>query len=148
MFTHGALSTPYTNARSVFLHVYFDIQIGTRDPECYVMESAEDYRGHLSVAADGSTCLNWAKTTSYLFYINPMDYPDAGLGDHNYCRNPGGIFSSTRCYVVEDDEYLKCNIGSPKSECTEGMLSTYDRSISRRITFTIFSNAVILNPSF
>ena len=95
--------------------------IGTRDPECYVMEYGADYRGYKSIAEDGSTCLNWTITTSYRYTLNPMDYPDAGLGDHNYCRNPVGD-PSTWCYVTENGFWAYCNINNPNLECTQSML--------------------------
>ena len=90
------------------------------------MENGEDYRGYKSVAEDGSTCLNWTITTSYRFYRNPMDYPDAGLGDHNYCRNPGGTgWSSPWCYYSASSSGVSsapCNVGSSTLECTHGSL--------------------------
>ena len=104
--------------------------LGTRDPECYVMENGTDYRGYKSVAVDGYTCLNWTITTSYRYEYNPMDYPDAGLGDHNYCRNPNGSnvydFDGNNtvawCYIDDVGTPDICDIGIPNLECTPSML--------------------------
>ena len=105
------------------------MMIGTRDPECYVMGNGEDYRGYQSVDEEGSTCLNWTITTSYNFIYNPMDYPDAGLGGHNYCRNPSEYRNKAWCYVNEYGGYSYCDIGCQNLQCTQGTLCTYDRRI-------------------
>ena len=86
------------------------------------MQNGEDYRGYKSVADDGSTCLNWTITTSYLFWYNPIDNPDAGLGDHNYCRNPGGVEDSIWCYVTKDPGWAYCDINNLTLECIQSML--------------------------
>ena len=92
----------------IYLLVFLYI-IGTRDPECYVMKKGEDYRGNKSVAVDGSTCLSWTIRKSYLFEYNPMDYPDAGLGGHNECRNPDSLYKPW-CYYSTQGDWEHCNI--------------------------------------
>lgn len=45
-----------------------------------------------------------------------FDYPDAGLGGHNYCRNPTGRESGPWCYTTDypDVEWEECDVGEPK----------------------------------
>ncbi|XP_041362239.1 scavenger receptor cysteine-rich type 1 protein M130-like isoform X2 [Gigantopelta aegis] len=51
--------------------------------ECYTGDGS-DYRGLMAVTMKGTPCLKWTNSVS----VHPTDYPDKGLGNHNYCRNP------------------------------------------------------------
>mmetsp|Transcript_32753 Transcript_32753/g.96862 ORF Transcript_32753/g.96862 Transcript_32753/m.96862 type:complete len:261 (-) Transcript_32753:525-1307(-) len=45
-----------------------------------------------------------------------FDYPDAGLGGHNYCRNPTGRESGPWCYTTDypEVEWEECDVGQPE----------------------------------
>ena len=49
-----------------------------------------DYRGTISVTHAGKPCQKWTVQTPNSHSVTPSNYPDAGLGAHNFCRNPDG----------------------------------------------------------
>ena len=82
------------------------------DAELYNTECSQasayrqtDYRGSLSVSKKGYECQKWTEQTPNAHTRTPENYPDAGLGDHNYCRNPDNRSGGAYCYVntAEDD---------------------------------------------
>ena len=61
-----------------------DSQCGT------AAEKQADYRGAISVTHAGKPCQKWTSQTPNRHSRTPSNYPDKGLGDHNFCRNPDG----------------------------------------------------------
>ncbi|GAB1602923.1 atrial natriuretic peptide-converting enzyme-like isoform X1, partial [Argonauta hians] len=51
--------------------------------ECY-HGNGVSYRGFASETLRGTPCLSWSENLKF----NRLNKPNAGLGDHNYCRNP------------------------------------------------------------
>lgn len=49
-----------------------------------------DYRGSISKSESGRSCQSWSAQGPHSNTFTPENYPDAGLGNHNYCRNPDG----------------------------------------------------------
>ena len=47
-----------------------------------------NYRGSLNTTASGYTCQAWNTQLPHQHSRTPTNYPDSGLGNHNYCRNP------------------------------------------------------------
>ncbi len=48
------------------------------------------YRGLQNITLTGRTCQAWTSQTPHPHTRTPELFPSAGLGDHNYCRNPDG----------------------------------------------------------
>ena len=59
-----------------------------------------DYRGTIFVTHAGKPCQKWTSQTPNRHSRTPSNYPDKGLGDHNYCRNPDGE-PRAWCYDAE-----------------------------------------------
>ena len=50
-----------------------------------------DYRGTMSTTSSGRTCQKWTEQAPHGHDRTPENFPDGGLGDHNYCRNPDNM---------------------------------------------------------
>ena len=108
---------------------------------CYVEADGNDYRGTKNVTVDGTECAVWSDPKLDAAYVRsfgasstwkPENYPDAGLGGHNYCRNPdhgvgkcnnGTDCSQPWCLYWEDAKKRKklgwayCDVGAPSASC-------------------------------
>ncbi|EOD34730.1 hypothetical protein EMIHUDRAFT_111108 [Emiliania huxleyi CCMP1516] len=58
--------------------------------ECYTLSDGSDYRGEVSTTEDGVTCQYWSRLWPHTHDKTVYNYPKAGLGGHNFCRNPDG----------------------------------------------------------
>ena len=69
--------------------------------DCWATADARDYRGKMSKTAKGVECQAWSEQIPWHHTKTTMNYPDSGLGGHNYCRNPGALrrcgLSGARC---------------------------------------------------
>ena len=45
-----------------------------------------DYRGTIATTTSGKTCQEWSSQSPHAHTRTPAQYPNKGLGDHNYCR--------------------------------------------------------------
>ena len=98
--------------------------------ECYQSLNGADYRGTVShtrsrtgqrdslSAKEATRCQRWSDQEPHqhlhtTFETNPL----AGLGGHNFCRNPGGKRNRPYCYTM--DEGLRwdyCDLPDPSTE--------------------------------
>ena len=111
---------------------------------CFTEPDGNDYRGTVSVNTDGKECAFWSEGKGSVkldaAYVRsfgasstwkPENYPDAGLGGHNYCRNPDhGVGKCTDgedctkpwCLHWLDEKHKKlswayCEVGLPRASC-------------------------------
>ena len=61
-----------------------------------------DYRGSAAVTRFGKPCQKWTAQFPQTHDRTPSNYPDKGLGNHNFCRNPDGEVL-TWCYIDDAD---------------------------------------------
>ncbi|XP_072024274.1 plasminogen-like [Amphiura filiformis] len=112
-----------------FIAVFIFISLGTTSAlsppvlDCY-NPPGKFYRGIFHRTGNGIECQSWTKHTPHAHHhVTPEIYPDAGLGDHNYCRNPGADdFSIDRpwCYTTDPHtRWTYCSVPKcgPVSEC-------------------------------
>lgn len=66
------------------------------DPfDCYT-ENGQEYRGLQDMSASGRKCANW---------LDKGENPGSdGIGNHNYCRNPGGSKDKPWCYTIDPNK--------------------------------------------
>ena len=85
----------------------------TSDPGC--QEGAtrgEDYMGTMSTTARNLTCQMWSST-------EPHSHQKTDVGEHNYCRNPGGKREGVYCLTMDPNtRWQYC----PVPLCGTGML--------------------------
>ena len=100
---------------------YFD------DNQCKLKSEADErvkgamdagYRGLQNRTKTSKECQKWTEQTHHKHTRTPQKYPNKGLGNHNYCRNPDGEYNSIWCYTTDKDsrwepcltkEAEKCN---------------------------------------
>ena len=83
--------------------------------ECFQREDAADYRGMVSHTKSGRECQRWSDQTPHLHQKTHGRYPRAGLGGHNFCRNPDGN-SGAWCFTKDEaTRWELCNVGTPSS---------------------------------
>ena len=86
------------------------------ETSCSCLKDNTDYRGTIAETASGRTCQKWTEQTPHQHTQTPENYPTAGLGDHNYCRNPDGE-PDAWCYTLDPNvRWERCDIPScPKT---------------------------------
>ncbi|KAH8059212.1 serine-type endopeptidase [Aureococcus anophagefferens] len=89
--------------------VSWRIEVFGRDVD---QTSPEDYRGAISETATGLRCQKWTSQAPNAHGRTPANYPEAGLGDHNSCRNPDGDSGRAWCYNAEgtDPRWQYCDV--------------------------------------
>lgn len=81
---------------------------GKTDPKGYL------YRGFKTTTKSGLVCQNWTSQTPNKHTRTPQNYPNKGLGNHNYCRNPDGGQGGPWCYSSKSTKPRWEYCGIPK----------------------------------
>ncbi|KAL5247120.1 hypothetical protein ACHWQZ_G019096 [Mnemiopsis leidyi] len=93
--------------------------------DCQYVKDGDDrvtYIGQTNVTKTGRTCQRWSETTPHFHTKMPDRYPDAGLGEHNFCRDPDGN-GKLWCYTMDPNKRFEyCEI--PK--CTDEEIEQMD----------------------
>ena len=69
-------------------------------PEGCYSGTGASYRGGMDTTVSGKTCQVWTAQSPHGHSRTPANYPNFGLGDHNYCRNPDGE-PAPWCYTTD-----------------------------------------------
>eukprot|EP01084_Bolivina_argentea_P316220 548080_1 len=80
-----------------------------------VTGNGENYRGCLSTTISGKTCQKWTSQSPHTHSRTSQNYPNKGVGDHNYCRNPDG-HTSIWCYTTDPNKrWENCDMSRLRS---------------------------------
>ena len=67
------------------------------------------YRGDISITVSGKTCQKWTAQSPHEHQWTPENFPDSGLGDHNYCRSATETYAW--CYTTDPStRYEECDV--------------------------------------
>jgi len=95
--------------------------------EQIIGDNTSSYRGCQAETISGKTCQKWTMQSPQTHNTTADNYPNLGLGDHNYCRNPDNQ-DSLWCYTEDPNVRweaceplvdLKVPNGVAKHECVE-----------------------------
>lgn len=88
-----------------------------------------DYRGNIATTVSGISCQKWTAQTPHTHSKTPQNYPNAGLGDHNFCRNPDGQ-EKAWCYTTNPSKQWEfCNVPT----CKGGYLQVLHTNVTQVI---------------
>ena len=85
--------------------------------ECYTATGA-DYRGNVAKTKSGLTCQMWSHQQPQAHTFTHLTYPHAGLGGHNFCRNPDSSSTGPWCYTLDPSVPREaCAVSPPQATC-------------------------------
>jgi len=86
--------------------------------ECWTEADGSDYRGKVSVTSSGRQCQAWSAQSPNHHTMSTINYPDAGLGGHSFCRNPDGS-SAPWCFTMDFPNVRReeCSVGPRATAC-------------------------------
>ncbi|XP_063687199.1 plasminogen-like [Bolinopsis microptera] len=100
----------------------------------------KDYRGPLQVTESGEQCQKWTEQYPQEHSRTEENYPEAGLGNHNYCRNPDNEPAGAWCYTTNPDkrwdycDVPKCPSTLAKKDCWDSLQKDYRGGVKETIS--------------
>ncbi|XP_072049663.1 alkaline phosphatase-like isoform X2 [Amphiura filiformis] len=95
--------------------------------ECYSDSLGREYRGTVSQTIHGTECQSWTEQEPHEHDRTPENYPDTGLGEHNYCRNPDDEPIGPWCYTTDPEtRWAYCPVGPVNKTCKTDEITTED----------------------
>ena len=87
--------------------------------ECWALPDGSDYRGKVSSTRGGRACQAWSAQTPNHHTMSTINHPHAGLGGHNFCRNPDASADGPWCFTLDYPNVRReaCDVGPRASEC-------------------------------
>ena len=80
---------------------------GHHTDDCYLdNDLGGSYRGTVAKGVDGRECQKWSLQGPHKHHYFPSKYTHRGIGDHNYCRNPGPEADAEGIFVSPDAQAL------------------------------------------
>ena len=87
----------------------------------------KSYRGNVQQTLAGMTCQKWTEQSPHGHSRTPQNYPNTGLGDHNYCRNPDNEPGGAWCYTTNPlQRWDYCDVPTSEgNKCWDGLQKDY-----------------------
>ncbi len=98
----------------------------------------KEYRGTMNSTISGRLCQRWSAQSPHTHSRTEGNYPGAGLGNHNYCRNPDGQSGGAWCYTTDAKvRWEYCDVSDCKDDPT-----TLNDYLEYKITWTAMRGSV------
>jgi hypothetical protein len=82
----------------------------------YIPAADSDLSWYQTQTVSGLKCQNWLAQSPHAHDRTPFNFPGAGLGNHNYCRNPDGE-ATPWCYTTDPlKRWEACKAEQPARE--------------------------------
>ncbi|XP_072042492.1 uncharacterized protein [Amphiura filiformis] len=101
---------------------YLEVSYVCLASDCYSDAIGREYRGSVQQTVGGKECQSWTAQDPHGHTRTPENYPDAGLGEHNYCRNPDDTPNGPWCYTTDPNtRWAHCPVSNcDTDECATG----------------------------
>ena len=98
---------------------FYSVDCSKQDIEKLSGTKGDGYRGCQNRTVSGRLCQKWTEQTPHEHRNRPSKRPGTGLGDHNYCRNPGRGGPTIWCYTTDSKERWECCKPKPDTPPTK-----------------------------